>query len=117
MPTLIDETSNDEIDPLTRLAIKHGTDKWGLHFYTPVYHALFTHMRDKPVRLLEIGIGGYSLTKAGGASLAMWADYFPKGHILGIDIVEKKLNLDPRIKVCQGCLLYTSDAADDLLCV
>jgi len=102
MPTLIDETSNDEIDPLTRLAIKHGTDKWGLHFYTPVYHALFTHMRDKPVRLLEIGIGGYSLTKAGGASLAMWADYFPKGHILGIDIVEKKLNLDPRIQVCQG---------------
>jgi hypothetical protein len=31
------ETSH-EVDPLTRLAIKHGTDKWGPHFYTPVYH-------------------------------------------------------------------------------
>lgn len=102
MSILVDEPSNDEIDPLTRLAIKHGTDKWGPHFYTPVYHALFAHLRDKPIRLLEIGVGGYSLAKIGGASLAMWADYFPKGRILGIDVVEKKLDLDPRIQVRQG---------------
>jgi demethylmacrocin O-methyltransferase len=102
MSTLIDEASNDDIDPLTRLAIKHGTDKWGPHFYTPIYHELFSHMRDKPIRLLEIGVGGYSFTKIGGASLSMWADYFPKGQILGIDVIEKKLTLDPRIQVRQG---------------
>jgi hypothetical protein len=96
------EAINDDIDPLTRLAIKHGTDKWGQHFYTPVYHSLFMHMRDRPVRLLEIGVGGYNFRKVGGASLAMWADYFPKGHILGIDISEKKLELDPRIQVRRG---------------
>lgn len=102
MSNLAYEASSDDIDPLTRLAIKHGADKWGQHFYTPVYHDLFVQMRDKPIRMLEIGVGGYNFANVGGASLAMWADYFPEGHILGIDIIEKKLKLDPRIQVCQG---------------
>jgi hypothetical protein len=102
MTASIDEAPNLEIDALTRLAIKYGTDKWGLHFYTPVYHSLFAHMRDKPIRLLEIGVGGYDFRKIGGASLSMWSDYFPDGHILGIDVAEKKLSLGPRIQVHQG---------------
>jgi cephalosporin hydroxylase len=92
----------EETDPLTRLAIVHGTDKWGAHFYTPVYHRLFAHLRDKPVRLLEIGIGGYQFAKLGGASLAMWADYFPRGQILGIDVSAKTLDIGPRVVVRQG---------------
>ncbi len=96
------EDSNREIDPLTRLAIAHGTDKWGTHFYTPVYHKLFAHLRDRPIRLLEIGVGGYGFAKVGGGSLSMWADYFPNGRILGVDIVKKNLALDPRIQVRQG---------------
>ena len=91
-----------EIDPLTRLAIKHGTDKWGLHFYTPLYHELFSRLRDRPIRLLEIGVGGYDLKTTGGASLAMWADYFPSGEITGIDIAEKRFKLNPRVKLFQG---------------
>ena len=102
MSNSIDEATNDEIDPLTRLAIKYGTDKWGPHFYTPIYHAHFSHMRDKPVHLLEIGVGGYNLAKVGGASLSMWADYFPKGHIVAFDTGEKRLALDPRIQVRKG---------------
>jgi hypothetical protein len=93
---------NDAIDPLTRLAVKHGTDKWGPHFYTPLYHELFCPLRERPIRLLEIGVGGYHLKTAGGASLAMWADYFPAGEITGIDVVEKRLTLDPRVKVFRG---------------
>jgi hypothetical protein len=89
-------------DPLTRLAIKHGTDKWGPHFYTPLYHALFSPLRDRPIRLLEIGVGGYGFHTIGGASLAMWAEYFSNAMITGIDIVEKRLALDPRIKVFRG---------------
>ena len=91
--------SDHELDPLTRLAIKHGTDKWGPHFYTPLYHELFSHLRDRPIRLLEIGVGGYDLKTSGGASLAMWADYFANGQITGIDIAEKRLPLDARVKV------------------
>jgi len=90
------------IDPLTRFAIRRGTDKWGLHFYTPVYHALFRRMRQKPVRLLEIGIGGYGFKKIGGASLAMWADYFPNGQITGFDIEAKELDLGPRVTLRRG---------------
>lgn len=90
------------IDPLTRLAIRYGSDKWGPHFYTPVYHELFSSRRDRPIRLLEIGVGGYDLKTSGGASLAMWADYFPAAQITGIDIVEKRLPPHPRIAVFQG---------------
>ena len=90
------------VDPLTRLSIKYGTDKWGPHFYTPLYHELFFELRDRPIRLLEIGVGGYDLKTAGGASLAMWADYFPSGQITGIDIAEKRLALNPRVKIYQG---------------
>lgn len=97
-----DSAIDDGIDALTRLAIRHGTDKWGPHFYTRVYHELFSGQRDRPIRLLEIGVGGYDLRTAGGASLAMWADYFPSGQITGIDIAEKRLALNPRIKVFQG---------------
>jgi tetratricopeptide (TPR) repeat protein len=93
---------NDDIDPLTRLAVKHGTDKWGPHFYTPLYHELFSRLRDRPIRLLEIGIGGYDFKTVGGASLAMWADYFTNGQVTGIDISEKRLTLNPRIKLLQG---------------
>jgi hypothetical protein len=94
--------AGEPIDPLTRLAIRHGTDKWGAHFYTPIYHQIFAHLRDKPVRLLEIGIGGYQFGTIGGASLAMWADYFPHGRILGIDVFAKTLELGPRISLRQG---------------
>ena len=97
-----DSSVSAEIDPLTRLAIKHGTDKWGPHFYTPLYHRLFAPLRDRPIRLLEIGTGGYDLVTAGGASLAMWAEYFANGQITGIDIAEKCLTLDPRIKLFRG---------------
>ena len=80
---------NHELDPLTRLAIKHGTDKWGLHFYTPLYHELFCHLRDQPIRLLEIGVGGYSRHNNAGHSLILWEAYFQRGTIVGIDIHDK----------------------------
>lgn len=91
-----------ELDPLTRLAIKHGTDKWGPHFYTPLYHGLFRHLRDRPIRLLEIGVGGYDLKTSGGASLSMWAEYFANGQITGIDTAEKRLMLDARVRIFRG---------------
>lgn len=94
--------SDRSVDPLTRLSIRHGTDKFGPHFYTRLYHELFFQLRDRPIRLLEIGVGGYDLKTIGGASLAMWADYFSSGQITGIDIAEKRLTLNPRIKIYQG---------------
>lgn len=89
-------------DALTRLAIRHGTDKYGYHDYTPNYHKLFSRFRDIPLRLLEIGVGGYQDEDRGGQSLAVWRDYFPQGQITGIDIQKKVLDLGPRVKILQG---------------
>lgn len=90
------------IDPLSRLAIRYGTDKFGYHDYTPNYHKLLCHLRDKPVRILEIGVGGYADDDRGGQSLEVWRDYFEKGEVTGIDIQKKTMDLGERVKILQG---------------
>ena len=91
-----------EPDPLTRLAMLHGTDKWGEHLYTPHYHRIFAGRRERVARVLEIGIGGYDNPHCGGLSLLMWRDYFPKAHITGFDIAPKALPAQDRITVLRG---------------
>ena len=92
----------DDRPTLTDLAIQHQTDKWGSHYYTPHYEHHFKHLRDEPVNLLEIGVGGYQDPHAGGNSLRMWRDFFPRGRIYGIDICDKSPHDDDRIKTFQG---------------
>ncbi len=75
------------------LAVAHGSDK-ATHGYTEFYDREFGSISNEEIRLLEIGIWK-------GASLKMWADYFPKGQIVGLDINKKKMNL-PRTTVVQG---------------
>jgi hypothetical protein len=77
-------------DDLTALAKIYQTDKWENHFYTPVYEKWFGSLRYKPIRLLEIGVGGNAKSQMGGNSLRMWKRYFHKGKITGIDIHDKK---------------------------
>lgn len=101
------EMSNCNPDPLTELAIKHKTDKWGLHSYTPIYHRHFAGLRDEPISLLEIGVGGYDDPEKGGDSLRMWEEYFPKGRIFGIDIEDKSLHDSDRIKTYRGSQIDT----------
>lgn len=74
---------------LTDLAVRFGTDKWGSHWYTPLYDRYFRPLRDERVKLLEIGIGGYHLPDEGGASLRAWKRYFRRGVIHGLDIHDK----------------------------
>jgi hypothetical protein len=87
---------------LTALAKHFRTDKWGGHFYTPHYQFHFEQMREQPIRLLEIGIGGYGDKGRGGNSLRMWKHYFPNAQIVGLDIQDKKFVEEDRIKVYQG---------------
>ena len=90
------------IDPLTTAAIIHGTDKYGYHDYTPNYFRVLGHLRDSPLRLLEIGVGGYADEDRGGKSLVVWRDFFPRAQVTGLDIRKKSLSLGPRVKVVQG---------------
>jgi len=52
------------------------------HDYCRHYAEMFEPLRDKPIRLLEIGIGE-------GSSMKIWLEYFPDGRIAGVDVEPK----------------------------
>jgi methyltransferase family protein len=89
--------------PLCLLARKHGTDKSGWHLqagdtvhnYGPAYHELFKDRREDVQWVLEIGVNY-------GCSLRMWAEYFPKAWIIGIDSNEGCLFNEGRILTFAG---------------
>ncbi|MBA3783098.1 MAG: class I SAM-dependent methyltransferase [Nocardioides sp.] len=86
---------------LTELAVEFGTDKWGVHRYTPHYQRHLEHLRGEEFTLLELGVGGYARS-IGGASLKMWKWFFPKAHVIGLDIEDKTALSGGRITVVQG---------------
>ncbi len=61
------------------LAKLHEVDPWKIRFFLRAYQQHFAAMRDKPIGLLEIGIGGYENPLNGGESLRMWRSYFSEG--------------------------------------
>jgi demethylmacrocin O-methyltransferase len=87
---------------LTAIAKRTGTDKWGLHYYTPHYERHLAHLRDESFVLLEIGVGGYARTGEGGGSVRMWRRYFPKAQIVGLDIEDKSFLDRPRLTTVLG---------------
>jgi len=91
-----------DIGPLSALAKKYGSDKWGSHNYTLHYEAHFAAFRDQEINLLEIGIGGYEDQSGGGESLKMWNDYFPRASIFALDLYDKQAHATKRIKIYQG---------------
>jgi len=83
-----------------QLYIEHKgkiSDKWTL--YLNEYDRLFGDYRNKPIRLLEIGIQN-------GGSLEIWSKYFSNASVLiGVDINQGCARLsydDPRISVIVG---------------
>jgi hypothetical protein len=87
---------------LTELAQEFGSDKWGLHRYTPHYERHFAHLRDREMLVIELGIGGYARERQGGASLRMWKWFFPRARVVGVDIEDKSFVDEPRITSVQG---------------
>ncbi|GAA1231671.1 class I SAM-dependent methyltransferase [Prauserella halophila] len=83
---------------LAALAVRYGSDKWGMHNYAPHYQWHFGPMRQLPITILEIGVGGYHDPTGGGASLRMWRDFFPQALVYGIDIVDKSTHDEGRVR-------------------
>jgi hypothetical protein len=73
---------------------RYATDK--TPGYLALYDELFAPLRDRDIRLLELGV------KQGG-SLELWRDYFPLGRIVGLDMNPPSLR-DPtdRIMLLRG---------------
>jgi len=94
---------------LDEWAVRYGTDKWGgLHWFTPHYQRHFRRLRDRPVRVLEIGIGGFQDPNRGGESLRLWKRYFRRGLVYGMDIFPKNGLDEARLTTVLG---DQSDAA------
>ncbi|HLQ48002.1 MAG TPA: class I SAM-dependent methyltransferase [Candidatus Dormibacteraeota bacterium] len=94
--------------PLRAIALEMGTDKQGAHAYADEYETHFAHLRHRPIRLLEIGVGGYADPNLGGESLRMWKEFFPLASIVGMDVYDKSSLAEERIAIVQG---DQSDAA------
>lgn len=75
-----------EMTELGYLFNKYGCDKSSKHHYDNIYHPQLMHLRDKPIKLLEVGIFR-------GESLQAWLDYFPNAEIFGIDVFTR---VDPK---------------------
>jgi hypothetical protein len=64
------------------------------HNYTTFYYSIFNPIRDKPLRIFELGLGTNNVlipSNMGtqgrpGASLYGWAEFFPNSKIFGADI-------------------------------
>lgn len=86
---------------LDNLAIKYNSDKKpGEHNYTKTYFHYFSKIKDKKIKLLEIGV-------LKGASIKMWKDFFPNAEIYGLDI-------DPSCKEYEDCRIkiFIGDQTD-----
>src|SRR5437764_531768 len=93
----------DKPADLEALAARYYSDKGGgLHWFTPHYERHMNALRDKPVRVLEIGVGGYMTTTYGGGSLRMWRRFFPRGLVYGLDIFDKTVADQPRVETLIG---------------
>lgn len=70
----------------------HDLNKW--HHYFSIYHKHFSRFKNKPVRILEIGVFK-------GGSLKMWKSFFgEQAEIFGVDIDENcKTFNDPNKKI------------------
>ena len=97
MNFLFDERINT---PLCEIMGNNKSDKgnryiltcW--HNYTPFYYSIFKDMREKPLRLFELGLGTNNTdipSNMGshgrpGASLYGWTEFFTNAQIFGADI-------------------------------
>ncbi len=96
---------------LDELSVKYGTDKGSLkHHYMEFYEQ---HLPKNPKKILEIGV-------LKGASMAMWAEYFPEAEIHGLDLFE--INSEENIRSflldecgCKNIVLHKGNQCDFVL--
>lgn len=81
---------------LNEIATELGTDKASFgHNYVEKYERQLSEYKDKPFKLLEIGVDK-------GYSIKMWKEYFPKAEIHAIDIVDKTEYAEDRVNILIG---------------
>ena len=90
---------------MCRVMTSFGSDK-AIHSYTPLYSTLFKGWCDKPLRVLELGLGtnhpemlsNMGMFGTPGASLRGWRHLFPRASIYGADVDRRILFEEERIR-------------------
>ncbi|GAB4818003.1 hypothetical protein N2152v2_005049 [Parachlorella kessleri] len=101
------------------LALKAGTDKVSgsnarksAHQYQVLYAKYFGHLRDEPIKLLEIGLG-CNMFYGPGKSLELWRKLFPKAQISFVEYdVTCAKKYKESIERESGGTLYMGDQKD-----
>jgi len=88
-----------ESTPLCEIMGRNKSDKGdinqkGEHNYTTFYYSIFRELREKKLRIFELGLGTNNINLASnmgpdgrpGASLYGWQEFFPNSYIFGADI-------------------------------
>src|SRR5210317_1288656 len=97
MNYLFDETKSTL---LCEIMGRHGSDKGNInigsswHNYTTFYYSLFKDLREKQLRVFELGLGTNNVNIPSnmgsegrpGASHFGWSEFFINSHIFGADI-------------------------------
>ena len=92
---------------LCELFYKYKSDKCPkiFHSYSPAYYEIFKNHKDEFKYVLEIGVGTNEIMKpiSGseyqiGSSLRAWRDFFPNSMVFGLDIDNRVLFDDERLK-------------------
>lgn len=113
---------------LDELALKHRTDKSSRsHNYAQFYDRIFTKLREEPISFLEVGVGTTATASASsmitmgkayhpGASLRMWAEYFPNARIIaGIDTEEDCLFQEGNVRTALADSRSSESVANALI--
>jgi hypothetical protein len=107
---------------MCHIMTKHGSDKgnsW--HNYTAVYSEIFGALRNRELRIFELGLGTNNPQLAStmgpdgrpGASLRGWREIFPHAQVFGADIDRDILFTENRIQTFY-CDQLDSNAIRDL---
>jgi hypothetical protein len=97
MNFIFDETKST---PLCEIMGRCGSDKGSIdimnswHNYTTFYYTIFKDLREKELRIFELGLGtnnpnipsNMGPNGVPGASHYGWSEFFPNSHIFGADI-------------------------------
>ncbi|PHM11851.1 methyltransferase [Nostoc sp. 'Peltigera malacea cyanobiont' DB3992] len=87
---------------LIKVSTLYAHDRWPKLRFAHRYQSHFAPLRNKKLKILAIGIGGYEDHTFGGEALKTWKKYFPNSTIYGLDIVDKKYLEEDRIKIFHG---------------
>ena len=89
---------------LYEIGMKYQTDKSWYHMFTVLYDTYFGIYRDRPIKMLEIGI-------LVGSSLMMWDEYFEQLEYYGVDLQDcSRFNSD-RVKT----IIANQESENDLM--